>query len=819
MIGPFGDASKYISATKFTVDNDELYVDGDSTKVTIVLLDNNGSPLEGLKVTFSVDIGKITDSDITDSTGTAEAMYESGEDAGVGTITAHTGPKDFEITITVKKCEPATIELTAESLILLADGVEYTKITAIPLDEGGNKMKNITIDFNTDLGTLSLNAGSFGSSTELPTNSGDTGEEAIVYLRSNTAGGTANVQASAGTTSSLNIYFYLEVPAFVLLNANPSVIIANGSSISTISATTLDYQGVPMEGVVVSFSSTLGSLSAPVAQTNSDGVATVLLTSVASEGTATVTATAYISNKVDVQFTLDIPYQIDISTSDERVIADGSTKAIITAVPRDDSGNPMSDVIVSFTTDLGTLSAFKDTSDTNGETSVELTSSQDGVATITASVSSVESSTSVIFYEYNPVYIEISAEEASILADGASKVNISAVIKDDSGDEIPGAIVDFSSNYGSLNKTNGVVANQQGIAAVTLTSEGSTWDLPAWIKADVQGVSLSDSVAVTMRGIVMTTYVDSTKFAEGGYYNVYVRTTLIEYTTGAIVNESAVVFNTTIGEMLPQVNNVNDFGEATSILKAQVTGSQQSGLVITTQLPSTNVVSKQTDGMIIPGVEALITTIDDEIMGDGESWALVKATLRETTGKAIENMFINWETTVGTVVGQTLTNSTGQSIDTLRIEHPVSANTNATIRTNFGENIWDSETVTIIPPINDNRLILGFEPDTTGRGIIPCDIDTSIATRDAGITAHFVDENGNGIDGEAITFSVVPNNLAAICETDTSEGNFNGKATVMMAYPPQNIGQIVRVWAEAPDGTRGNIDVVLPKHEEEEEGG
>jgi hypothetical protein len=205
-------------------------------------------------------------------------------------------------------------------------------------------------------------------------------------------------------------------------------------------------------------------------------------------------------------------------------------------------------------------------------------------------------------------------------------------------------------------------------------------------------------------------------------------------------------------------------------------------------------------------------------MGDGESWALVKATLRETTGKAIPNMTVDWETTIGTIIGQSLTNTNGHSVDTLRIENSVSSNTNATIRTLFGENVSDSETVTIIPPVNDNRLILGFEPDTTGHGYVPCDIDTLIATRDVGINAHLVDENGNGVDGQAITFSVVPNNLAAICPTATTVGAENGRATVMMAYPPQNAGQIVRVWGEAPDGTRGNIDVILPKDEEEEGG-
>ena len=46
-----------------------------------------------------------------------------------------------------------------------------------------------------------------------------------------------------------------------------------------------------------------------------------------------------------------------------------------------------------------------------------------------------------------------------------------------------------------------------------------------------------------------------------------------------------------------------------------------------------------------------------------------------------------------------------------------------------------------------------------------------------------------------------------------------GLANVMMVYPPQNAGEVVRVWAQAPDGTRGSIDVILPKDPEEDSGG
>lgn len=820
MIGPFGNADKYITAASFDAENDTLYADGDSTKIVIILLDINKSPLEGLKVSFSTDFGEITDFDITDSTGTAEAIFVSNEIDGETVITAYTGAKNFEIPIQVIKYQPKTIELSAESRVLIADENDYTKITAIPRDKDGKIMPDILIKFATSLGTLSSNETSSGNATSLEINSGDTGEDAVVYLWSSTNIGTAEITAIAGDTSSIDISFYLDLPAYLTISALPKVILADGSSTSIITATVLDNNLTAMEGIKVSFSTTAGTLpQLNVTVTDENGEASIELTSSTEEETATVTASTNISSAIDVLFTLNIPDQIEISASPKRVIADGSTKSTITAIPKDKDGNPMVGIDVSFNTTLGTLSRSFCTTDASGVATVELYSSTEGTATITASVSSTEATTSVTFYEYNPARIEIESGESSILADGVSKVDIIARAIDSSGDAITGAIIDFSTNYGHLNKTNGVVANQQGDATITLTSEGSTYDLDTRVKAEVQGYNISDSVAVKFRGITMTTYIDSTKFAEGGYYNVFVRTTLIETSLGTIVDEATVVYLTTIGEMQPEVSAVNEFGEASSVLFAEVTGSQQNGLVITSELPNSTKVSKQTNSMTIPGVETIVSTIDDEVMGDGESWALVKATLRETTGKAITNMVVDWETTRGTIIGKSLTNTNGHSIDTLRIENKVSTNTNVTISSHFGDNVSDSEIVTFIPPVNNNRLILGFEPDTTGHGYVPCDIDTSIATRDVGINAHYVDENGNGIDGETISFSVVPTNLAAICPTATTMGAENGRATVMMAYPPQNAGQIVRVWGEAPDGTRGNIDVILPKDEEEDDGG
>ncbi|MCK4829107.1 hypothetical protein KA005_75990, partial [bacterium] len=301
-------------------------------------------------------------------------------------------------------------------------------------------------------------------------------------------------------------------------------------------------------------------------------------------------------------------------------------------------------------------------------------------------------------------------------------------------------------------------------------------------------------------------------------YKVFIRTVLIDIDDSILLENATVKFSSTIGSMEDEVQITDEFGRAFSILSAEVTGVDQSGLIITTELWfAPNEVYHSTESMVIPGVEALISTIDGEVMGDGEGWALVKATLREITGKAITETEIAWETTLGTIIGQSKTNTSGHTIDTLRIENSVSSDTDVTITANYGDNISISDIVTFIPPIGQNRLILGFEPDTTGHGIIPCDIDTVLATRDVGISALYNRPGDN--DGYTISFSVVPNNLAVICPTAVTVGAENGRAIVMMAYPPQNAGQVVRVWAEAPDGTRGSIDVILPKDEEEDDSG
>ncbi len=804
IIGPFGSADKYLSVESLSVDKTKVYSEGDTSVVSIKVLDVNNSPAIGLKIDFSVLFGSITKSDITDSSGIAQATFTSDENTGENIITIDTGIKKYTLPLEVIKYQPKFIELFSESSRLLADGESSTTITAVLKDSVGNPMPNMTVYFTTSIGTLVPEA--------TLTNSGGI---ATTELTSTTTEGIAIVTASAGIAKSIDINFY--GPAYIELSAGSLVLPADGKSSTTITAVLKDSVGNPMPNMTVNFTTSLGTLSSEAVVTNSNGIATTELTSATAEGVATVTASAGIAKSIDIKFQNYVPADIELSAELPRLWADGESSTTITAVLKDSIGNLMPNMTVNFTTSLGMLSSQIELTDVNGTATTELTSAtEEGVATVTAT-SYITDSVSVEFIPYVPSLIEISASPTTILADGLSTSIITAIPKDRDGIPMPDLNVLFSTTLGTLSETTSKT-NQEGSVKTTLTSTGSSIDKTAIVKMSItDDTSISEDINIQLRGITSITSIDSMKMSDNGIYKAYIKTNLFETILGVNISSGTVRFSSPIGTMDPSFVAIDGQGVALSVLSVDVLATNQNDNIVTSELASASEVFSVSNEFDIPGVEILISTIDDDVMGDGEGWALVKATLRESDGnKAIPTTEISWSTTLGTIKGMSKTNTTGHTIDTLRIENSVSQNTNVIISANFGENIFASDTLVFIPPVNDNRLIMGFAPDTTGHGIIPCDIDSELAVKEVGISAQFVDSDGHGHDGRIVNFSVVPNNFASICSTATT--NAIGLANVMMVYPPQNGGEIVRVWAVAPaDTTMGSIDVVLPKAGEEDD--
>jgi len=121
--------------------------------------------------------------------------------------------------------------------------------------------------------------------------------------------GTATITVTGSTSQGwINLGFTPGTPSTVTVAANPTSIVANGTSTSTISATVVDQHSNPVtNGTVVTFTTSLGSFPTdPHTRTTVDGVAAAILTAGTDLGTATVTVTDAVSN-ITVQLVLGEP--------------------------------------------------------------------------------------------------------------------------------------------------------------------------------------------------------------------------------------------------------------------------------------------------------------------------------------------------------------------------------------------------------------------------------------------------------------------------------------------------------------------------------
>lgn len=201
-------------------------------------------------------------------------------------------------TLVVSACEKApllaptgsTITLTTATNVVAANGT--AQIVAQVIESGGTPPHSGTrVTFTTTLGTI-----------EPSETSTDTAGRAIVTFRANGANGIAIIAAySGGSTTStggssggtgtggtggtttgsgdrnLRIAVGTAAVGRVIISANPAVLPTAGGTTNVI-ANVLDINGNALTGAPVTFTTSAGTLSSPVVNTDATGNASVLLT-------------------------------------------------------------------------------------------------------------------------------------------------------------------------------------------------------------------------------------------------------------------------------------------------------------------------------------------------------------------------------------------------------------------------------------------------------------------------------------------------------------------------------------------------------------
>ena len=475
-----------------------------TTTIHARILDGDRNPIEGETLIFSVyanasggEFDSSVTSPPTDANGETSVEYTAGTNPGRDWIRA-TSATNKSVTdttcVTVREGALGSISLTAAPDTITADGTSSTSITATVFDSTGAAVPQGTeITFETDLGKFSIN-----DDQEITRTTADESGTVRITLISAEDAGTATVTATSGLlTQSTLVSFITEGAAAeigsISLTADPGEIPADGTSSSVITANVFDTLGQPMPaGTRISFTTDLGTFSNGTQQVDrvtpdASGTVNVTLISADSVGTATVTASSPdpdggdVTQSVSVFFTSTEPPEagsIRLTANPTEIPANGTSSSTITATVNDTAGNPMPEgTEISFSTNLGTLSATsKMTTDDSGTVIVSLISADSaGTATVTATADggSVSQSVEVVFEGEGVVpdaaSLSIAASKTTIQTNGADTALIIALVLDANNVPIEGKTVTFSTTGGQISNAS-AITNADGEATVELSS-------------------------------------------------------------------------------------------------------------------------------------------------------------------------------------------------------------------------------------------------------------------------------------------------------------------------------------------------------------
>ncbi len=381
--------------------------------------------------------GIFNDIEITFNT-IGEGKFEDGSSTYSVTIPYDSGSSD-SASVTVDLFStgtPGLVNILATSFNMESDATEVIflgppvaiSISAYPNpiyedEAAGSTIKVSLLDINgyatnpsDTLITISLSLGdnetggeieNYNLIFEVSDSGGDVQETKFHNQRST---GTAIITASGGGLPDASVTISVIsalVPDHIKLTANPQIVPANGTSISTIKATVYDISGKIVTNYTgtITFNTSLGTLS----NFNfANGIATELLSS-ETPGTATITVSSSDGLPYEPEGGLLVKFygeadHIALNANPTSVKADGIAFSTITATICDKKGSPVMDHegTVTFTTNLGNFINNATQNFEEGIATVKLSSGVKGIANVTASsgdLSSVPSSVVIEFYE------------------------------------------------------------------------------------------------------------------------------------------------------------------------------------------------------------------------------------------------------------------------------------------------------------------------------------------------------------------------------------------------------------------------------------
>ncbi|MCK5738174.1 Ig-like domain-containing protein, partial [bacterium] len=558
------------------------------------------------------------------------------------------------------------IEVTASSLWLVADGDSSCLLTAKAIDSAGNPVPDGSrINFIIDSGTGGLPY----SSTAYAYTTG--GTATTTFKVSNTIGPVTIIVSSRDnrTTTSIVIDVVDEIDEFKLV-AEPSIILANGSSEGIVAAIVIGADGKPVaDGTRVNFNIISGSGSFVSYGTDKSDYAytsggAAFVTYYAPKSSAvpslpeTVTIQAYIPESSlppeTTELTLiEVVGDIQAIASPDILVADGYSTSIITAAVTDSFGNLAPDgtkINFTITSGNGGLPYTSSTKESTvaGFASVTFRVSDDvGPVTIRiASDDNSSTSTTIVIDGVNEVGdLQVTALPFEIFSSGQDSSIITVTAIDAKGSAVP----DYTKVYFTLLSGSGFFNYKGNTDDKAYTAAGMASTSFYSSTAGVCSIRISDESGLVTKIIDITvkaTGIGSIALSASpltvpadGVSSTVITTTLLDTGGASVPVNTLVELTTNLGTFsngLQTINleTVNPSGQLITPLISGTTGgvaeiTARSGGV--SQIAYVIIDDNSTVGQIT------LTSANSTLPDDGNSSTAITATVKDSLGNSVTN--------------------------------------------------------------------------------------------------------------------------------------------------------------------------------------
>ena len=601
-----------------------------------------------------------------------------GYEAGTGSIEGHVAGFAAQawdtVNLAVSVGPPGILEVTREPSTILADGLDYSIITATVRDSCGNPVCNSVVTFTADSGsfappptiTLSL------------TKTTDYNGVATATLRSICSARRVNITATVDSLTETTYVDMVGVAWDVQLTANPTTIPVGGHT-SHLTATVNDQFGhAVVDGTVVTFTTSSGYLgSDTIAKTTTGGIATAVLTSSNNAGPAIITATAgsgidRASDTVTVTFEAGPPYTVTLQANPTSMPVGGYT-AVLTATLVDQYNNNVTDgTVVTFTTSLGSLGSDLLTRTTlNGIATAVLTSEATaGTAVVTVTADSKVATTTVEFTPLQPYTLTLAAHPTDLTVGETSA--LTATVVDQYANRVAdGTPVTFTTNLGSVGSATITRDTINGVATATLTSQ-----VAGTATVTATSGSASETVDVTFNPgppYTVTLTADPTSILVGGYTST-LTVTVTDELNNHVTDGTVVTFETSLGTFDGgTVTRTTASGVATATL----TSGNIAGVAVVTATVDSKIAT--TTVTFTPDIPYTITLAAYPTSLTVEDTSTLTATVTDQYNNHVaDGTVVTFTTSLGSLDAVTKTTTNGVAIATLASQLPGTAIVTAT---------------------------------------------------------------------------------------------------------------------------------------------